>query len=170
MFSFALSSCDILNPDSNPNFPILIGGPADLVINISGPVSAAPGEDVAEHLIIELRNTGGELALGTIDPSGNIQEDGYMIDLVLSSDEVIPAGFANFHEVYQEDALLRGGRMSNTPDVAAGSTIFLEDSTTFIAESTPRGSYFICAQIDPGNVVLELDESNNASCFPIKIE
>jgi len=31
------------------------------------------------------------------------------------------------------------------------------------------GNYYFCAQIDPGNRILESDETNNVTCVPIKI-
>lgn len=61
-------------------------------------------------------NAGTAMALGM-----ETSQAGYMIDIVLSTDAHVPAGFSEFSDAYVEDVLLAAGPISNTNDLAAGA-------------------------------------------------
>lgn len=146
------------------------------------PVDVHPGDDITSLLAIEVENLGQGDALGTItinsDGSTTVQ-NGYMIDLVLSSDMTIPEGWAAVptpSDEYAEDGLLVTGRVSRTPDVTGGSSILLSNAPPVSSDiggmipiNTPSGNYYLCGRIDPGNEVEETDESNNVSCVNINV-
>lgn len=153
-------------------------GVPDLKVALFGPANAMPGDTIGDQidLDVEVRNVGDGLARGTLDAAGNPQGGGYVIDLVLSTDTVVPEGFATPSATFQEDALLVGGRISRTPDVPALSFLLLSpdppiasDIGGIIPSDTPAGDYFLCARIDPGNAVAEQDEGNNVFCLGISI-
>lgn len=169
----AVTGCDIFNPQNNepeiPQPPVIPDGPPDLVISLSGPAAVQPGEDIGPQLVVEIGNIGGGIALGTRDAEGNSQEGGYFIDFVMSSDEIVPAGYANFSDEYFEDVLLRGGRKTDTPNLIAPTRIVVPEESSSIPDSIPLGEYYICAYIDPGNVIDESDETNNVGCFRTRV-
>ena len=150
------------------------------LIDPSAMGSVQPGDDITSLLAIEVENLGQGDALGTINLDGETQEHGYMIDLVLSSDDTIPEGPAVVPRpsgiAYVEDGLLQGGRVSRTPDVTGGSSILLSNAPPvssdiggIIPTQTKPGGYYLCGRIDPGNEVEETDESNNVSCVNINV-
>ncbi|NES02767.1 MAG: hypothetical protein F6K22_07860 [Okeania sp. SIO2F4] len=91
-----------------------------------------------------------------------------MVDLILSSDTEVPDGFAIFSANYNEDVLLPGGRISNTPDLAPGEEWVITDSGGIPAD-TPVGDYYLAAQVDPGKKITESDETNNVAFEPLKL-
>jgi hypothetical protein len=93
---------------------------------------------------------------------------GYMIDLVLSSDTRVASGPATFSATFAEDALLRGGRVSDTLDLDAGEEKPHRVGAVIPAD-TPPGRYFLCARIDPLNQIAEPDENNNVTCVAIVV-
>jgi hypothetical protein len=95
--------------------------------------------------------------------------NGYMIDLVLSTDTNVPPGFAVFSPNFSEDVLLLGARTSNTIDLAAGTNKHYATGAGIPAD-TPTGNYQLCARIDPGSKVAESNEGNNVTCVRIKIK
>jgi len=147
----------------------VIGGPPtapDLKVSISGPGAARAGDDIGPLLKLIGSNAGGAAApgtTGTLDPA-----HGYMIDVVLSRDMNVPPGFATYSPLFSEDVLLQGGRVSNTQDLAPGASKAYPVGAR-IPTDTPAGSYYVCAQIDPGNKVFETNETNNTACMPIRI-
>lgn len=139
----------------------------DLVVAITGPNRARAGNDIGASIRIRAMNRGRAPAPGT---TGRIDPDqGYMIDLVISTDARVPVGFATFSASFAEDALLRGGRISNTADLAPGAAWAYRAGATIPAD-TPTGRYYICARVDSGNKVGESNENNNTACLPIAIK
>ena len=142
-------------------------GLPDLVSTLSAPASIAPGGTFADGAGVTARNRGEGPApgtIGTLDPA-----NGYMVDVVLSTDEVVPEGFATFSPTFTEDVLIAGGRMSRTGDLEGGrSQVYTLEGDTIPAD-TPPGLYFLCARIDPGARVREGNEHNNVSCTPIRV-
>jgi hypothetical protein len=145
----------------------------DLAVAMKGtPVATDAGVDVGNTLRLIGRNLPtppGETrrraaAAGTRGGAAR----GYMIDLVLSSDAKVANGPATFSATFAEDALLRGGRVSNTLDLAAGEEKAHRVGAVIPAD-TPPGRYFLCARIDPMNEVAETDENNNVTCVAIKV-
>ena len=138
----------------------------DLIVRLQAPHVAFAGQDISALIRLFARNIGPAPAPGTngvINPAG-----GYMIDVVLSRDGNVPEGFAVFSPNFVEDELLRGGRTSNTADLAPGATRVYPGQGVIPAD-TPSGNYFLCARIDPGNRVAESNELNNTSCVQIHI-
>ncbi|NEN99278.1 MAG: S8 family serine peptidase [Moorea sp. SIO3I7] len=136
---------------------------ADLVVSVSTTELATPGEELSP-IEVRVKNIGDSLAQGT--ESGGAY--GYFVDLILSSDTEVPKGFATFSPNFSEDVLLLGGRLSNTPDLKPGEE-FVFTTSGGIPNDTPVGDYFIAAQIDPGQKVVESNERNNTAFEPIKI-
>ena len=138
----------------------------DLIARITAPAIAKAGVDIGPLVKLAARNIGGAPAPGTtgaLDPA-----NGYMIDLVLSKDMLVPPDFATFSPSFLEDALLQGARTSNTSDLAPGAMKTYPTGAR-IPANTPTGSYFLCARIDPGNKVAESNEANNVACVPVKV-
>lgn len=138
----------------------------DLSVVFRAPRTANAGDEIGGEIQIRARNIGLAAAPGTVgrlDP-GN----GYMIDLVLSTDAFMPDGFANGAADFVEDMLFRGGRISRTADLASGAASDYSVGAT-IPANTPTGRYFLCARIDPGNKVTESNEHNNTACYPVFI-
>ena len=138
----------------------------DLSVMFRAPRTARAGAEIGGEILIRARNIGLAAAPGTV---GRLDPDnGYMIDLVLSTDAIIPEGFANVSADFVEDMLLRGGRVSRTVDLASAAASDYSVGAT-IPANTPTGRYFLCARIDPGNKVDESNERNNTACYPIFI-
>ena len=142
----------------------------DLTVGITGPAMANAGDNIGPLIRVVARNIGRSTApgtTGTLDPS-----NGFMIDVVLSTDTMLPPGFATFSPNFSEDVLLQGGRISNTTDLPGSSLKVypnLQGGNGKIPADTPTGRYFLCARIDAGNKVSESNESNNVGCSRIRI-
>jgi len=136
----------------------------DLRVAITAPRSAVAGSDIGSQLTIQVRNDGNNIAFGTQSAGSN----GYMVDVVLSRDTSVPAGFAAYNASYHEDVLLKGGRISNTADLSPRQSRRYETGGG-IPANTPPGWYYICANVDAGNTVDELQEDNNVACARIRI-
>lgn len=136
----------------------------DLTVDLVGvPAAAAPGEDIGARIRVMVKNVGTAPANGT-----QAHPAGYMVDLTLGRDQLVPAGFRAFSATFAEDALLKGGRVSRTVDLAPRA--FHEYAAgAGIPADTPPGNYFLCAVVDPGNAVAESNEANNKTCRPIRI-
>ncbi|EMO58355.1 CARDB domain protein [Leptospira santarosai str. CBC1416] len=139
-------------------------GSPDLIVSLNGVTEVKPGEDVSQKLKVEVSNVGGSLANGS--RPGN---EGYMVDLILSKDTIVPEGYAVYSPDYKEDGLLGGGRIGNTPDLAAGAHVFVSEGSNFIPNNVPSGNYFLCARVDAGSKVVESNERNNTTCVPISV-
>jgi hypothetical protein len=145
----------------------------DLTAAIEGsPAAADAGADIGKSLRLVGRNSkqppGVSRSRATAAGTRSRASRGYMFDLVLSSDADVPAGAATFSATFAEDALLRGGRVSDTHDLAAGGAA-VHRAGALIPADTPPGKYFLCARIDPSNQVVETDENNNVACVPIEV-
>ena len=139
----------------------------DLIVRISGPQAAKAGDDIGPLVKVTARNIGSMAAPGT---TGAISPpNGYMIDVVLSKDTNVPAAFATFSPNFVEDALLKGGRISVTKDLAP-LALQAYPTGAGIPADTPTGLYNLCARIDAGNKVAESNEANNVHCASIKIK
>jgi len=136
----------------------------DLEVRVSGQEEVYPGASV--KLDTEARNTGSSDAAGTASAGKN----GYMVDLVLSTDESVPAKFATYAPTYSEDVLLKGGRLSNTPDLAPSDKKLWAGVSYELPSDTPPGKYFVCAQVDAGQKIAEASEANNVSCNPLIVK
>ena len=131
---------------------------------------------MASEVSVTVKNLGNEAAPGTISPAGRVNVDGYLVELVLSSDRSVAVRPATFSAGFMEDMLLKGGRVSRTYDVTPGASLMVWDPATAqeddlqIPTDTPSGNYFICAVVDPSGTVDEEDEENNVHCAPLNIQ
>ncbi|GEM48227.1 VWD domain-containing protein [Deinococcus cellulosilyticus] len=137
----------------------------DLKVALSSPTAAHAGEDISSLVKLTALNVGNGTAKGTLTAGAN----GYMLDLMLSTDTVTPNTWAIYSPNFSEDVLLLGGRASNTQDLAAGASQSYPIGAT-IPKDTPTGYYYLCAKVDPGNKVTEWLENNNATCNRIFIQ
>ena len=88
--------------------------------------------------------------------------------------EVCFTRVAVYSPTWREDVLLRGGRVSNTQSVAAGSNFRYgapryEIGPFTLPAGIPPGAYYLCAGVDLGNRIAESNERNNTACNPIRI-
>lgn len=142
-------------------------GLPDLVVQkiTVGPNKITPGGALDVQAFI--RNKGTSVAPGTVGSGGG--SGGFMVDITLGTDHDTPDGFAAGSPNYSEDVLLKGGRFSNTTDLAPGETKDFSDFDPEIPADTPLGNYFVCARVDPGQKVAESKEDNNTKCTRIKV-
>jgi CARDB len=137
----------------------------DLKANPISPTGVTPGTDLGTTSSVKVENGGLAPAPGT---SGTLSPtNGYMIDLILSSDTTVPEGAATASATYMEDMLI--SRVSSTPDLAPGTNATLP-AGGIIPSDTPDGSYYLCTRVDPLAKVVESDESNNVACSGIIIK
>lgn len=151
-----LIGCTLAGCDSQP----------DLRVEISGPAHVRAGDDVEALMRIVASNQGDAPAPGTLDPD----TAGYMVDLVLSRDSILPVRWAAVSPTFTEDMLLAGGRISRTMRLAPGESRAVSEGEASIAADTPPGRYCLGAVIDPGTRVAESDENNNTACHWIEVE
>jgi len=134
----------------------------NLKVYVDAPSRAFPGEDLTDRVRLLVRNQGNGNALGTVD--GN----GYQVDLILSSDRASRPEFATYSDQYHDNVLLKGGRVVRTRSLAPGaSQTYLPNAV--LPSKIASGDYYLCARVDPGNVVRETNERDNLSCTPLRI-
>lgn len=150
--SFAKSSSESNIPEKS----LKLRFPNLKVILPKGLAEFHPDQDIGEFSV-QGQNIGDATAPGTLSAGA---AGGYMVDIVLSQgNEIIEAN----------DILLIGGRISNTPDLAASAEKVLSEGNMTIPPSTPLGNYNLCAFIDSQEKIAESDEGNNVTCVPVKI-
>lgn len=136
----------------------------DLTVDLAGPAAAPAGSDIGPQIRLMVKNVGHAVAFGTEN-----HPTGYMVDLSLGRDQIVPFGFRVYAPNFAEDVLLKGGRVSRTADLAPGA--FRQYPVgAGIPANTPPGNYFLCATVDPGGAVAESNEGNNTMCRPIRIQ
>jgi pimeloyl-ACP methyl ester carboxylesterase len=145
---------------------IVQGGPDLVVSELHVPASAFPGQDISAFIRVGIANAGDQVAVGTLTSGG---AGGYMVDYVLSKDTQVPSGWAPYSPYFAEDVLLLGARASYTPDLGPQETAWFQEYAT-IPEDTPPGAYFFCVQVDPGNALVEPNDTNNVACAPLTVE
>jgi hypothetical protein len=140
------------------------GGRADLKVDrVEAPSTVEPGQSFKVQVTVT--NGGDAKAPGT----KQADRDGYMIDVVISEDSRLPSGFSKVSSRYSEDALLRGGRISNTGTLGPGRSRSYATKVTLPAD-TRAGRLCLGAVVDPGRVVRESNEKNNDRCRWIRIQ
>lgn len=136
--------------------------PADLAIRGLRLGSASVAQGGTVRVSTDLINLGGTEAPG----SGR---GGYMVDYVLSRDATAPVRFATYSDTWSEDALLRGGRASNTQAVPANRGTQSWTETVTVPEGWPAGRFNLCAVVDPDGQVEESSTANNVACTPLEV-
>ncbi|EMI72010.1 hypothetical protein LEP1GSC073_3624 [Leptospira noguchii str. Cascata] len=43
--------------------------------------------------------------------------------------------------------MLGGGRISNTPDLLAGTQVYVSEGSNIIPKNVPPGNYYLCAKV-----------------------
>ncbi len=158
-------------PELNPGSEEVVGysnsSEPDLMVYVYFPGSRQmkPGEDISRKLSLQVANFGGSLVAGN-----RPDQEGYMVDLILSKDKEVPEGYASYSSDFQEDVLLGGGRISNTPDLVSGALKYVSEGSNILPKNIPTGDYYLCARVDIGSKIAESNESNNTNCFPISIQ
>lgn len=142
--------------------PALTWAQADLAIELEAPDNANAGEDIGASLTLNVINLGDRMAQGT-----RSSENGYMVDIFITR-KTMPTGYARYDEHYFDGVLLRGGRVSNTDDLAPRQRTHYRTSAILPAD-IPPDRYQLCARIDPADKVPEAREDNNTRCQGLAI-
>ena len=137
-----------------------IGGKArlpDLQVSIKCPSTAAAGQELGNSIAVYVENKGTA-------PAGK-----FSVDLVLSTDTVVPVKLAVYSANFQEDALLLGGR-EFVSGLAPGAGLNLTlNGKNKIPNNTPAGAYYLAAVVDSGKAVREMNEANNVALCSLRI-
>jgi len=141
----------------------VFGAPDLTVAQVSAPAAVQAGQSL--EVQVKVANQGDAEAPGTQQAKRN----GYMIDLVLSGDTRLPGGLSKVSSSFREDALLPGGRISNTKALGSSQNQSYTARVT-VPKDTPAGRYCLGAVVDPGGVIQESDEKNNDRCHWIRVQ
>ena len=143
----------------------------DLRVQLTGPKTAQPGEDISSKVKLTALNAAFGVAkktapgtIGTLDPP-----NGFTIELLISKDRTSPAKSVRSSPTFKEDALLDSGRVWQTTDLERDKNKVYPVGGK-IPGDTPPGNYYLIARIDPSNRVDESDEGNNLAVWPIEIK
>jgi hypothetical protein len=117
------------------------------VFLFQAPVDAVQNEDIADSLVLHIRN------------SGTTQVDGFSWQIVLSDDAVIEEGNQNLFGWYTYETILPGGTLIH--DFSAETISIRFDEET--------GGQYIGVILDSDNFYDELDETDNIAYLPITI-
>lgn len=132
----------------------------DLSIALANcPKTAKAGQDLRSVLQLLAANTGDKT------------EKNIVLEIVLKSSPLCPKTGrpAAYSPRYYDGVLLRQGHELITLEPGKSLTISPYGANT-IPWDTPVGrTYYLCAVIDPGNVLKETSKDNNCACCPIKV-
>ena len=131
----------------------------DLVVRIlKCPTSAKAGQELNAGFQVDAIN-GGRTAVKDV-----------AVDIVLKKDVScpVPTPLAVYSPNYSNGVLLKGGR--EYVSLNSGQLLNVKlNGTNTIPTDTPAGVYYLCAVIDAGNKIKEVNEPNNCACCPVKI-
>ncbi|HSB12188.1 MAG TPA: CARDB domain-containing protein [Blastocatellia bacterium] len=113
---------------------------------------------------VRVKNIGTAKAAGT----ASARAEGYMIDIMLSRDNSVPDVEATYSPSFVEDALLGGGRISSTRDINPRESQEY-GARVAIPANAPKPKIVICARVDSGNKIAELNERNNVACWSTSV-
>ncbi len=159
LICFAGTSASAASPT---NLRLINNKTPDLKVRFTAPKSVVPGTDISSQIKLKVYNSGSSPAPGTISAGRN----GYMVDMVLSTDTNVPMTFAPYSPNFLEDVLVKGGRVSRTYTLRPGHSKFYPVGVT-IPKNVPSNSCYLCAIVDPGNKIKESNENNNVYCKKI---
>ncbi len=131
--------------------------PPDLRAKIKCPKSAFAGQDLGKKIKVKLINSG----------AGGAEEVG--VDILLSSDKVIPLQLAGYQANWKEDVLLLGGREFVNYIKGKTSVNVKMNGNNRIPADTPPGQYYIGVFVDSKDVNRESNERNNTDLCSIRI-
>jgi hypothetical protein len=121
----------------------------DLNAVLTYPLAAAPGKKLRNKVSVTVYN------------EGNIPAGNFFIEIVLSADKEIPMKPGLYSRQYQDDVLLKGGRLMAYPLKPGHSVTYTFDGAMTIPIDTPEGRYHLGLVLDPDNLIPESDEANN---------
>lgn len=113
---------------------------------------------------VRVKNIGTAKAAGT----ASARAEGYMIEIMLSRDNSVPDVEATYSATFVEDALLGGGRISSTRDINPRESQEY-GARVAIPANAPKPKIVICARVDSGNKITELNERNNVACWSTSV-
>lgn len=131
----------------------------DLAVRIlKCPTSAKAGQELKAGLQVNAIN-GGRTAVKDV-----------AVDIVLKKDVScpVPTPLAVYSPNYSNGVLLKGGREYVSLNSGQILNVKLNGTNTIPAD-TAAGNYFLCAVIDAGNKIKEVNEPNNCACCPVQI-
>ena len=143
-------------PSTTPPPPPAQPGNLSIASLSLGSTTVETGNEVRVRLTVE---NSGEQALGN---------EGLFTDFVLSRDTSAPTRLLAFNSTWSEDALLRGGRSSSVPALAAGQSHTWTE-TVEVPAGWPAGRFHICAVVDSGSKIDERNEADNVACTPVTL-
>lgn len=110
-----------------------------------------------------MRNPGllGGIRL-TVRNTGKADAGKFFVDFILSSDQKAPIKYAAFSTNWQEDVLVKGGRM-HIERLAAGASRTVTLPIPLFKPRGAPGNVYLGAVVDPGKTVSEGDEKNNTA-------
>lgn len=143
---------------------------SDLVVSLSTEPKVAAGATLP--VTVTVTNKGLVKALGTNEGPAN---KAYMVDLVWSSDSIIPMKSA-VQPVYQgltkedfvEDMLVLGGRISNTDSIPPGGSVTYS-LPAYAPKYIKPGTYWLGAVVDSQARVAESNEANDTTSIKVEI-
>jgi hypothetical protein len=122
---------------------------ADLAVQMTYPVNAAPGQSLRQEVTVSLANTGSRAARDIA------------LEIVLSGDDRILRRRAPAAAAYTEDALLENGR-EMVPLLEPGQQVTVVFSGSLkLPPDTPPGKHYLAVIADPEDNIGELSEENN---------
>jgi hypothetical protein len=138
----------------------------DLIVRVSSQEREVKSGGILSHVRVKVENIGKYKAVGTQSNSSR----GYWVDIVLTTGNPIVEP-AVYSENYKKGCMLKGGRISNTPDLGPGESHTFELKKYLqLPSNTPAGYYCLGAVVDPAKRIGESNENNNTHCFRLKIE
>jgi len=93
------------------------------------------------------------------------------VDIILKENTnfKIPISYAKYSPYYADGVLLKGGREHISLNPNQIINVKLNGPNT-IPKDVPTGTYYLCATVDAGNKVKEVNERNNYSCCKVYIK
>ncbi len=142
----------------------------DLVVSLSCDTKATAGDNLP--VVVTVTNKGNVKALGTSEGPAN---KAYMVDLVWSSDSVIPVKSAVqpvtqglTKDDFVEDMLVLGGRISNTQSILPGKSVTYK-LPVYVPRNMQPGVYWLGAYVDSQGHVMERRENNNTASTKVSV-
>lgn len=154
---------DWLDPSRPPQPPTGGDQPDLIIVEIAGNHKASAGDEIS--LSWAAANQGSMPAPGNVPGS----QPGYIVDVILSSDDHIPMRRTAMSQRYAEDMRLSGGEFSETPDLEPFQ-VWDKSVVVALPAEIPTGDYELCVRVDARNEVDELDETNNTQCQSLSVE
>lgn len=132
----------------------------DLTIAVVNcPKTAKAGQDLKSTLRLLVANTGDTV------------QKAISLEIVLKNSPLCPdkGRPAAYSQKYYDGVLLRQGREFVTLEPGKSRTITPYGANTIPLDTPVGRTYYLCAVLDPENLLKETNKDNNCACCPIKI-